>query len=218
MLNLGFDSKAIGELVALTLPPRKRQQILRNAGRRFRDQSVKRVKRGRNTDGKKWQEPKSKRIFKRINQKKRTFIATTPNQVTIGYKKSRTGRIARAHQEGVTEKYSVKKAKEHLKNAAVPDYREDATRAQAKELKELGYKCWDKENKKYKSPTLNQIMQTLTLGKAGLIIRLLRAEKRQNADKKTDWTIKRHKRDLLGNTSRQHKVNTAKLRQEALKK
>ncbi|GAA79239.1 hypothetical protein P20495_1737 [Pseudoalteromonas sp. BSi20495] len=176
--------------------------------------SIARVKQGKNTDGSAWKEPKKKRIFTKINQKKRTYIKTSGVSAEIGYKSSGrgyAGAIAKAHSRGLEEKFSVERSIKNLKKRPRPDYGEGATLEQARRLKALGYKMWSKDMGKYVRVTQGTIMQKLSFGKAGLIIALLKAEEKE---KKKQWSIKRPERELLGNTP----VERSKIRIAELEK
>ncbi|WP_141685266.1 hypothetical protein [Pseudoalteromonas luteoviolacea] len=210
MLNIKLDtSDALVQLEALSLPEKKRRAILRDMGRKSRNLSVDRVKEGKNRDGRKWEDPKNGKIFKKINQKKRTYIKTSGMTSVIGYKKGRWGAIANAHAKGLKDKFTVK----NLKNRNLPDDRSRATQAQAERLVDLGYKRWDKRNKAFKEVSEKTIRRKLKFGQAGLIIRLLK-ERNKAAEKqrKKEWDIKRPVRELLGNTvSEQNKIRIAEL-------
>ena len=174
---------------------------MRSMGIRSRELSIARVKQGKNTDGSAWKEPKKKSIFTKINQKKRTYIKTSGVSAEIGYKSSGrgyAGAIAKAHSRGLEEKFSVEQSIKNLKKRPRPDNKAQATRQQAKRLIDLGYKVWNKKTKSYKEvKTQIYIMKNLTFGKAGFLIKLLKAEEKE---KKKQWSIKRPERELLGNT------------------
>ncbi|MDK2595211.1 hypothetical protein [Pseudoalteromonas obscura] len=171
------------------------------------------MKEGKNRDGRKWKQPKKKAIFKKINQKKRTYIKTSGSHAVIGYKsggKGYAGAIAKAHAKGLEEKFTVEQSIKNLKKKSLPAYGSKATRAQAKRLISLGYKMWDKDKKAYRKVSQTKIMSKLTFGQAGLIINLLKEEEKER--KKTQWTIKRPVRELLGNTvNEQNKIRTTEL-------
>ena len=217
MLDIKLDTNnALVQLEALSLPEKKRRAILRNMGRKSRKLAIERVKEGKNRDGRKWKEPKKKAIFKKINQAKRTYLKTSGESVVIGYKsggRGYAGAIAKAHARGLEEKFTVEQSIKNLKKKSLPAYDSKATRAQAKRLISLGYTMWDKEKKAYKKVSQIKIMSRLTFGQAGLIINLLKEEEKER--KKTQWTIKRPVRELLGNTvSEQNKIRIAELEQQ----
>ncbi|TQF70491.1 hypothetical protein [Pseudoalteromonas luteoviolacea] len=214
MLNIKLDTNdALVQLEALSLPEKKRRAILRDMGRKSRNLAIDRVKEGKNRDGRKWKQPKQKAIFKKINQKKRTYIKTSGSHTVIGYKsggRGYAGAIAKAHARGLEEKFTVVQSIKNLKKKSLPAYNSTATRAQAKRLLSLGYKMWDKDKKAYKKVSQAKIMSKLTFGQAGLIINLLKEEEKER--KKTEWTIKRPVRELLGNTvNEQNKIRIAEL-------
>lgn len=217
VLDIKLDTNnALVQLEALSLPEKKRRAILRNMGRKSRKLAIDRVKEGKNRDGRKWKEPKKKTIFKKINQTKRTYLKTSGESVVIGYKsggRGYAGAIAKAHARGLEEKFTVEQSIKNLKKKSLPAYDSKVTRAQAKRLISLGYKMWDKEKKAYIKVSQIKIMSTLTFGQAGLIINLLKEEEKER--KKTQWTIKRPVRELLGNTvSEQNKIRIAELEQQ----
>jgi len=218
-ISLNRETK-FDQLQALSLSEKKRRAILRNAARKSRDLSVKRVARGRNTDGNPWETPKKKRIFKKINQKKRTYIKTSGSVGEIHYKNSGrgySGAIAKAHARELETKFSTEKMREALKKKPKPNYKEPATKQQAKRLIALGYKVWDKDSKKFvKVTTQKYIINNITFGKAGFLINLLKAEAKQSGNK--EWTVKRPKRELLGNEQKGQKLVRKQIRLDVLKK
>ncbi|PAJ72259.1 hypothetical protein CJF42_22150 [Pseudoalteromonas sp. NBT06-2] len=215
MLKFELDTdEALQQLGLLTLPAKKRQQILRKAGRRFRQNSLNRVKDKKNVDGTAWKSSNSKKLFKKLKQKKSTYIKTTPNSVEIGFKRQRWGKLARAHAIGLEDEYSVAESKKKLKKAKKPDYKAPATRSQAKELNRLGFKWWNKNTKKYKSISQKRISELFTVAQAGIVIKLLRPSKKNN---KETWNIKRPKRELLGNTKKETRVTRQQILDDALK-
>lgn|GEM_PF-6943515 len=205
MLKIKFDKDTkTDQLQALTLPEKKRRTILRNAIRKSRDLAYKRVNQGRNRNEQSWATPKKKNIFKKIKQKKSTYLKTGGSYGEIHYKNTGrgfAGAIAKAHAEGLGVTHTAEQSRESLKNKPAPNYSAPATKLQAKRLIELKYKIWNKQTKRYNEvSTQKYIIDNLTFGRAGFLINLLKAE--DKATKKKEWTVERPKRELLGNSEK----------------
>ena len=125
-------------------------------------------------------------------------------RVDVTWSNNMTGQIARRQQEGIAEQWSAAKAK---KVYGTPDYSEPATRSQAKALRAAGYMINTKSGRSQKRPTIKWIVEHLSSGKAGIILRALRKAKRT-----TSWETKPTARPFLGVT----KPEAAQLLSEVL--
>jgi len=200
LLQLGVNtSEALKQLNLLTLSPNKRRQILRGAGRKVRRSSRDRIKAQKDLNGKTWQgrsNGRKKKMLKKLG--KHIQVRTTANKVDVTFSGNNIGRIARAHQEGVSQTMTAKDAQ---KRYGTPDYKAPATRKQAKALRANGYKIRKSRGKGWKNPSLKWITQNLNSGQAGLILRILKG----NQKGKSSWQLPLPKRSFLGQSQTEYK-------------
>ena len=96
----------------------------------------------------------------------------TADGATIGWRNSFEGSLAGKHHYGYTQ--TVRKTSLAKEKNTNPEGRDaPATRQQAKALLEAGFKMRVK-GKAYKTPSIKAITQSLKIGQAGLILRILR--------------------------------------------
>ncbi|CED59256.1 Prophage PSPPH06, virion morphogenesis protein [Moritella viscosa] len=195
MLNLGIPTdNALKQLDLLTLDANKRRRILRGAGRQVRRDTKARLKGQQNLSGTYWQgraNGKKTRMLKKLG--KGLQVHTTANNATVTFGDPHAGKIARVHQEGIDVTVKAKTATELQQQRGTLDYSDPSTRKQAKALRKEGYKIRQKRGKGWKTPTLKWMQENLTMGRAGLILRLMR----ENAPK-SSWEIKTPARSFLG--------------------
>ncbi|EDM67307.1 prophage PSPPH06, virion morphogenesis protein [Moritella sp. PE36] len=193
MLSLGISTdNALKQLNLLTLDANKRRRILRGAGRQVRRDTKARLKGQKGLSGTNWQgrsDGRKKRMLKRLG--KGIQVHTTPNNATITFGNKRLGQIARAHQEGITLTQTAQQAE---KAYGTPDYNAKASRRQAKSLRDSGYKIRKKRGKGWKAPSLKWITENISVGQAGLILRILRGNKKA----KSSWDVKLPARSFMG--------------------
>ncbi|MBL4761385.1 MAG: phage virion morphogenesis protein [Gammaproteobacteria bacterium] len=189
------DLRLKNQIALLKLPSAKRKRLLARVGRKVRVKSRKRLREQKDLNGRPWEKRsgKSKRKMLR-GMSKRIAVYSSPEKVDITFSNALTGKIAKAHQEGIDEVMTSAKMR-RLKGQ--PDYDAPATRKQAKSLRDAGYKIRKKKGKGWKKPSLKHITETMTIGQAGLVLRVLRDE----ASKKS-WTIPLPKRSFLGASER----------------
>ncbi len=189
------DLRLKNQIALMKLPAAKRKRLLARVGRKVRVKSRKRLREQNDLDGKAFEKRsgKSKRKMFR-GMSKRIAVYSSPEKVDVTFTNAATGRIAKAHQDGIDEVMTSAKI-QRLKGQ--PDYNAPATRKQAKSLREAGYKIRKKKGKGWKQPSLKHITETMTIGQAGLVLRVLRDE----ASKKS-WTIPTPKRSFLGASER----------------
>lgn len=202
---------ALKQLELLALNPNKRRRILRGAGRKVRRDSKTRLKAQRDLSGASWKgrsDGRKKRMLSKLGRNIQVHTSTNDAKVTFGNK--RTGQIARAHQDGVTQRMTSSKAAQMY---GTPNYKDDATRKQAKSLRDAGYKVRKKRGKGWKVPSLKWITENLTIGKAGLILRMLRGNKKS----KSSWDIKVEQRSFLGQSTSESKQLTNYMLDEAMR-
>jgi phage virion morphogenesis protein len=211
MLDLRFDkARANDQLELLLLDANKRRRILRTAGRVVRKQSRQRLRNQENIGGTKWQQRsngKKTRMMRKLGR--HMIVKTTANKAEVTFGNQRVGQIARAHQEGVTDKVTKEEVK---KRYGTPDYGAPATRDQAKALRAEGYKVRRQQSKGWKTPSLRWIQDNLTIGQAGLILRFMR-----KTPKKDSWDIKLPERSFLGQDNNEQHALANMMLDEAMR-
>ncbi|WP_299002319.1 phage virion morphogenesis protein [uncultured Shewanella sp.] len=194
MLNIDINTESVKTLNLLTLPGRKRRQILRGAGRKVRRDSRDRLKAQKGLYGQAWEERsngRKDRMLKKLG--KHLQVHTNENQADVTFASSRIAKVARAHQDG--EKLTQTPPK------GQPNYQGPATQKQAKALIKEGYKIRSKPGKGWITPSLKWIKENLTLGQAGLILRILREQEKGPQQ----WDIQLPARSFLGQNQNEYK-------------
>lgn len=182
------------QLALLKLPSNKRIRILKTLGRYERGLARKRIssqttvqdgKFAARTSGKKT------KMLKRLGKTLEPYVKNA-NRLELRHKNALVGRIAALHQDGGKEQMSAARmARIH----GTPDYNAPATKGQAKALSANGYKV-RKAKGGYRRASQREIMQTLTQGKAGVILTALRGNKQ-----KQRWDIPVKARPFLGDST-----------------
>jgi len=185
----GFE-RAQKRIGALRLSRKKRFWVHRQLGRQVRTFSRKRIRLQKDLDGvpfKKRADGKRAKMERGLSRK--LVIYATAEQAKVTWANTKTAKIAYAQQYGIDEDFTASKAKRRY---GTPDYKGPATRKQAKALREAGYTI-ARGRKGRKTPSLKWMTENLTLGQAGLVLRVLRDDA-----KKQRWKIKLAKRAFLG--------------------
>lgn len=181
------------KLKLLQLPPAKRKRLLGQVVRKVRTASRGRLRSQHGLDGAKWEPRKDGRkqkMLRKVGRSMKTYYQADSGKVT--FDGTVIGRIAKAHQEGIPE---VMTAERMRKIHGEPDYAGPATTAQAKALRAEGYKARKKSGKGYRNASIREIKDTLSLGQAGIILRLMR-----DSESKQQWVIPLPDRSFLGAT------------------
>jgi len=117
--------------------------------------------------------------------------------VAVTWKNPLTAKIAYRHQHGVGEDWTPEKA---AKVYGRPDYKASCTRSQAKALLREGYRLMVPMKGGGRRPmrvTVGWLESRLSLGQAGIILRLMRTKKSQGAQ---SWRDNVPERPFLGVT------------------
>lgn len=183
------------QLALLKLPANKRIRILKTLGRYERTLARKRIRTQTTTEGTGFAPRKNGRkakMLKRLGKTLEPFVKNA-NRLELKHKSPLTGRVAALHQDGGSEKMSAARmARIH----GQPDYKAPCTRAQAKALAKEGYKVRKQKGRGYRRATLQEIMDSLSQGKAMLILRKLRGK-----PEKQRWDIPVAARPFLGDNA-----------------
>ena len=193
------------QLTMLALPGKKRTRILKTLGRFERAKARKRISKQSTVDGHKFAaraDGRKAKMLKKMTRKLEPYVKSA-NRLELKHKSRQTGRVAAFQQEGGIEKYTAKQAR---KRNGVPDYKGPCTRRQAKALARSGYRIRKGKGKRYRRATITEIMDNLTLGQAGLVLRTLRSTKAESS-----WDIQVSPRPFLGDTPDNVQTELAKL-------
>lgn len=215
------DLKAfLRDLELLSLPPKKKKEILIRSLQMIKRVSVRNTTKQQDPSGKSWKKRKTgtakmlRRIAKLANSQAEN------KQGKLFYKNKRTGQIATEHQEGID--HIFKKSDFTGKNKG-GSMKEPCTLRQAKKLKDLGYSVSAGVNKKgikkKRKPSLKEIRTSLSRAKASLIIRKLeeRNGKKQGRNL-TEWIIPTEKRAFLDTREKENAEIILKIINEFLNK
>jgi len=199
--------KGLLKQLSVVRSPGKRKRILKKVGRYISKQSKHRITAQTDLGGKSF-EPRAdgrrRKLLTKNVRKMLKVIESTDTLTTVGYKNSFTGRLAAKHQRGFSETVNKRtmRARSKLKSS------DPATRKQAKELRELGYKKRRASGRGYQRPTIKWVTKNLTVGKASAIIHEYRTVKET-------WKITVPARSFLGVTENDIK-NLSELIQEEI--
>ncbi|MET4706725.1 virion morphogenesis protein [Endozoicomonas lisbonensis] len=185
-------------LELLMLPPPRRKRVLRKTGQQVRKRSRQNLKQQKTITGAPMAKRKTGngRMFRRLGKDMTTV--TKDKSVTVTWKNTMTGKIAYRHHHGVPETFNKTRMDRRY---GVPDYDQPATRKQAKALIAAGFKVYTGKKKgktQSKRPSQRWIMDNLTLGHAGYLVRTLRKEQ-----SKKSWTVKPPARPFHGVTEQE---------------
>ena len=168
------------QIRALALPDRQKKQLYFQLARSVITESRQRTRAQRDVQGQAFAPRKNgnKKVLRKILRTARV-IKATPRGAVAGWNNGLTGRIATAQQHGIKERHTAASA---ARKNGTPDYSAPATTAQARALIDAGYKRYSGKFKsgkkagqsKGKRVSAKWITENLTLGQAGLILRLLR--------------------------------------------
>jgi len=190
-LDVTGQLKLKQRLALLTLPAAKRKRLLGQLGRKIRTESRKRLRAQRDIKGHAWAPRKNKSTRKMLRGlSKHMVVYPSAKAVDITFKNGLVGRIARKQQEGIDEVMTREKMQ---RLHGQPDYQAAATRNQAKALRAAGYQINRAGGKGKKTPTLKWVVENLTVGQAGLILKTL-----QGTSTKSRWVISLPARSFLG--------------------
>lgn len=200
-VDVAGQLEAKQRLALIGLPAAKRKRVLSLVGRKVRVSSRKRIRDQRDIQGRSWAPRKNTGEHGSAGKRKRSkkmlrglsrLMITRPSaeKVDITFASPVVGKIAKAHQEGISEIMTAEKMR---RLHGQPDYTANATRKQAKGLREEGFKIRRENGKGWKKPSLKWITENLSLGQAGAILRSMRDKK-----SKSSWEIPLSDRSFLG--------------------
>lgn len=183
------------QLELIGLDQKKRRKILKKIGQYVTKKTKKDIRAQRDPDGRAWRKRKrgKKKMFKGLVNKLAHFQKNSNREVYIGWP-SRRGIVASSHHEGKVEKSGLKDRVRQGKKLKEPKKDDPATREQAKELREAGYRLAAQgRQKRGKKPTIKFITDNMTVGEVAKKVSEL-----ENKTPARKWDIDRPKRRLIG--------------------
>jgi len=175
------------QLQALALTPAKRKRFHKQLGQEVIKTGRANIRAQRTLDGRPMTPRKNgkAKVLRRMMRGVKAWSG--PNQVKVSWTNTRAGQVARAHQEGQTERMTAAKA---ARRAGTPDYDAPATRTQARALIKEGYR-----HPRGGRVSMKWITEHMSLGQAGVVLRSMR-----DAPPKQSWEIETPARPFFGLT------------------
>lgn len=186
----GLD-EALDSLNHLTSPAAKKR-VLRKAGRAVLKHARQRTRSQTDIQGNAFSPHakgrKRKMLTRLTRAKNMNIVELTEQGMILGFKNRFHESIAAKQQFGHSERMSAQKmAKQNPTPRSGP-----ATRRQAKQLVEQGYKVKRASGRGYRTPSIKWITENMSIGRAGIILRALRGGAKQH------WQTELPARSFLG--------------------
>ena len=192
-LNQRDYLNTLDKLNLLTLPKPKRVKLLKEIGRAEIRKTKKRIREQKNIDGlpmAKRKSGKRTKMFRRMATGLEPYVINDGYDLNLTWRNKQKGRVAASHASGQTQRMTAQQAK---KRYGEPDYKAPASKAQSKKLREIGFTVKTSKKRRPKKPSLKWIQENISMGKAGLIIRIM-----TNKPQQKEWDIPTSKRQFLG--------------------
>ena len=183
------------QLELLRLDKKTRTRVLKEVGKYMTREAKKNIRAQRNPDGSPGaKRKKGRRKMMRGFTKKIKHYQIENNRVLVVGWPSRRGTVALAHHTGEPESSGLNKRFQQAKKSKEPKKTDPATREQAKELRDLGYRLPPQgRQKRGKKPTLKFITQHMTVAEVAKLISDL-----ENKSPARKWEVERPERQLIG--------------------
>lgn len=200
--NTRHAAKMKQRIALMALKPGSRKRVFKGAGRSFLKASKDHIRQQKTIHDQPMKQRKSGKgkLLKRMGRALK--VKATTRQAVLTWPNKMIARTGARHQFGIDE---VMTASRLAKIHGHTDYKVPATRKQAKALVESGftvgsgnkYKSGPNKGKtRRKRPSRRWVVENMTLGQAGLIIRILR----HTTKTATRWVIPVPARPFLGVT------------------
>jgi phage virion morphogenesis protein len=202
MITITLDAhRSKEQLNLLALPPKKRQRLVWRAANEMKKLAARNVRSQQDPNGNPWAPRKrGKRKMLRGLPKLLEIRAPRQDVAELGFKKgsmsAHAGVIAGTHQKGHTYRVNAASRQRIAPSRGLAD--KGASKAQARKLRELGFKRPGKRKRTYRSASLAWITGNLNFAQAGLLIKKLK-----DAPVKTSWEIHLPARPFLGANAQQ---------------
>jgi len=183
------------QLELIGLDTKKRKRLLKKVGQQIAKKTKQNIRAQRDPEGRAWRKRKKgkKKMFKKLVNKIKHFQRNNNRDLYVGWP-TRRGIVASNHHEGKVENSGLRERFKQGRKSNEPKKTDPATREQAKELRELGWRLPSSgRQKRGKKPTIKFITSNMSVGEAAKEINKL--ESKTPARK---WDINRPERRLIG--------------------
>ncbi|MFQ2412216.1 phage virion morphogenesis protein [Aeromonas caviae] len=202
MITITLDTRrGKDQLNLLALQPKQRKRLVWRAANEMKKLAARHVRQQQDPNGNTWA-PRKRGKRKMLRGLPKLLVIHEPRQdvAEVGFKKgtmsAHAGVIANTHQKGHT--YKVTAASRRRIAPSEGGKQKQATKAQARKLRELGFKRPGQRKRSYRSASLGWITGHLNYAQAGLLIKKLKDEPAAER-----WEIHLPARPFLGANARQ---------------
>jgi len=206
------------EVLSMSTPQARR--LLADIGRQTRKNTRENI-RGQKTVSGARMAPRAdgrtkRKMMRKMAKGMQTKVINT-HKATVGWKNAGQAKLADRHHRGVAENWTPRKM---ARVSGTPDYTKPATAAQARALNREGFRrrvarTRGKGGAVLKRVPAKWIMDNMTLGQAGLVLRLMRYGTRKG---KQSWETKPAPRPILGATPEDADAFLTQMTEDALKR
>lgn len=202
MITITLDARrSQDQLNLLALPPQKRKRLVWRAAAELKKLAARHVRQQQDPNGKPWA-PRKRGKRKMLRGLPKLLQIREPRQdvaelgFTKGTMSAHAGVIANTHQKGHT--YKMTAASRRRIAPSEGGKQKQASKAQARKLRELGFKRPGQRKRSYRSASFGWITSNLNYAQAGLLIKKLKDE-----PVKESWEIELPARPFLGANAKQ---------------
>lgn len=197
MITITLDTRrSKDQLNLLALPAKKRKRLVWRAANEMKKLAARNVRQQQDQNGQPWA-PRKRGKRKMLRGLPKLLQIREPRQdvaelgFTKGTMSAHAGIIANTHQNGHT--YKMTAASRRRIAPSEGGKQKQASKAQARKLRELGFKRPGQRKRSYRSASLGWITSNLNYAQAGLLIQKLKDE-----PVKESWEIELPARPFLG--------------------
>ncbi len=193
--------KLADQIDVLTMAPAARRRLLRDIGKESRQRMRSNIRHQKTVAGAPMPPRagrKKRKMFRKLAKGTITRVVNDHSAV-VTWKQAGQAKVAYRHHHGVPEDYTAKKAERVYGR---PDYQKPATPAQAKALNREGFRRRVARKRGKGGAILKRVPQkwirdNMSLGQAGLVLRLMRTGSSKGVQR---WQINVPERPVLGAT------------------
>lgn len=202
MITITLDTRrSKDQLNLLALPAKQRKRLVWRAANEMKKLAARNVRQQQDPNGQPWA-PRKHGKRKMLRGLPKLLQIREPRQdvaelgFTKGTMSAHAGVIANTHQKGHT--YKMTAASRRRIAPSDGGKQKQASKAQARKLRELGFKRPGQRKRSYRSASLGWITSNLNYAQAGLLIKKLKDE-----PVKESWEIELPARPFLGANAKQ---------------
>ncbi|MCO4207929.1 phage virion morphogenesis protein [Aeromonas hydrophila] len=202
MITITLDTRrSKDQLNLLALPAKKLKRLVWRAANEMKKLAARNVRQQQDPNGQPWA-PRRRGKRKMLRGLPKLLQIREPRQdvaelgFTKGTMSAHAGIIANTHQKGHT--YKMTAASRRRIAPSEGGKQKQASKAQARKLRELGFKRPGQRKRSYRSASLGWITSNLNYAQAGLLIKKLKDE-----PVKESWEIELPARPFLGANAKQ---------------